>query len=236
MNTDVAKRLRFEQQLLPNKFFASEYDWITDLIKYPSTTLKELAGPIPIHAESMLRNYIRANHTLLIVRLEMNPPIFPGECRAVYLCYCFEDNVKAYITSELTSDGDYYLCCRTEKNGYHILCGASKYDVDDDFDIVSEIFWELDMGISNEMKIYLPVDVEFNADGTMLPRSLTWIDGSKYEIDRVLDIRPAPALKAGGQGDRYKVRIRGQVRYLFFERNASQMGNNIGKWFVEKKS
>ena len=39
----------------------------------------------------------------------------------------------------------------------------------------------------------------------MFPRIITWENGEKYEIDRVSDIRQTPALKAGGQGDRYTI-------------------------------
>jgi hypothetical protein len=42
-------------------------------------------------------------------------------------------------------------------------------------------------------------------------------------------------MKAGGQGDRYTVMINGHQSYLFFERNASLTGNNIGRWFVERR-
>lgn len=70
----------------------------------------------------------------------------------------------------------------------------------------------------------------------MLPREITWEDGTKYAIDRVLDIRQAAAMKAGGQGDRYTVRINGSQSYLFFERSTNQTGNNLGRWFVERKT
>ena len=69
----------------------------------------------------------------------------------------------------------------------------------------------------------------------MLPRIIVWEDGTRYEIDRVTDIRQAAAMKAGGQGDRYTVKIRGHESYLFFERSASLTGNNIGRWFVERR-
>lgn len=49
------------------------------------------------------------------------------------------------------------------------------------------------------------VKADFAADGTMFPRFITWEDGEKYEIDHVSDIRQTPALKAGGQGDRYTI-------------------------------
>ena len=56
-----------------------------------------------------------------------------------------------------------------------------------------------------------------------------------YEIDRVLKIQPAPAMKAGGQGDRYTVMIGGQLRYLFFEHSPEYGAEKIGKWFVERR-
>lgn len=84
-------------------------------------------------------------------------------------------------------------------------------------------------------KAYVRVTLDTDEDGIMLPRKLTWEDGVQYEIDRVLDIRPAYAAKAGGQGDRYTVMVHGQIRYLFFERSTNLTGNVIGRWFVERK-
>ena len=91
------------------------------------------------------------------------------------------------------------------------------------------------MGEQRSPKVYVAVKADFNEDGIMLPREITWEDGTKYAIDRVLDIRQAAAMKAGGQGDRYTVRINGSQSYLFFERSTNQTGNNIGRWFVERR-
>lgn len=91
------------------------------------------------------------------------------------------------------------------------------------------------MDAGAEYKAYVAVSVQFNEDGVMLPRALTWENGITYEIDRVLDIRPSYAAKAGGQGDRYTVMMRGQRRFLYFERTANLTGNIIGRWFVERK-
>ena len=88
----------------------------------------------------------------------------------------------------------------------------------------------------NNRKVYVAVKADFREDGIMLPRVITWENGDEYEIDRILDIRQAAAMKAGGQGDRYTVRIKGQQSYLFFERNPNQTGNNIGRWFVERRN
>ena len=65
---------------------------------------------------------------------------------------------------------------------------------------------------------------------------ITWINGEKYEIDSVLDIRQAAALKAGGHGDRYTVCVGGRCSFLFFERSNQQVGNYIGRWFVERRA
>ena len=85
------------------------------------------------------------------------------------------------------------------------------------------------------IKVYVAVKTDFTEEGTIIPREITWGDGEKFEIDRVTDIRQAAVMKAGGQGDRYTVRIRGKQSYLFFERSANQTGNNIGRWFVERR-
>ncbi len=82
-------------------------------------------------------------------------------------------------------------------------------------------------------KVYIKVYAVFDADGQMLPRSFTWIDGEKHVIERVLDCKPAAAMRAGGQGERFTVLVNGRESYLFFERNPKPKGQMLGKWFVE---
>lgn len=84
-------------------------------------------------------------------------------------------------------------------------------------------------------KTYVSVTADFSDEGVMLPRSIVWEDGFRYEIDRVLDIRPSFAAKAGGQGDRYTITVSGKRTFLFFERTTNLTGNIIGRWFVERK-
>lgn len=91
------------------------------------------------------------------------------------------------------------------------------------------------MASGKDIKTYVSVSVVFNEAGLMLPREIIWEDGHKYEIDRVKDVKQAAAMRCGGQGDRYTVFIGGQERYLYFERSCSLTGNNIGKWFVERR-
>ena len=75
------------------------------------------------------------------------------------------------------------------------------------------------------MKINLQVNADFDLDGNIRPRAITWEDGRVFEIDRVRDVRRAASLKAGGLGIRYICRIRGKEVRLF---------NDEGHWFMEK--
>ena len=76
------------------------------------------------------------------------------------------------------------------------------------------------------LRKYVEMVVHFDTCGKLTPMQLIWSDGRKYEIDRVLEVRRAAALKAGGHGIRYTVRILGRQRYLFFDDT---------RWFVEEE-
>ena len=75
-------------------------------------------------------------------------------------------------------------------------------------------------------KVYVEVTARFDVEGNITPLSVTWEDGTVYEIDRILDKRRAASLKAGGIGMRYTCRILGQQSYLYYE---------DPRWFVEGK-
>ncbi len=89
--------------------------------------------------------------------------------------------------------------------------------------------------IQKSAKVYGDVVASFDKIGNVKPLELVWEDGEKYEIDRILDVRQAAAMKAGGQGERFTIRVKGKDSYLFFERNTGAGGNNVGRWFVERK-
>ena len=89
--------------------------------------------------------------------------------------------------------------------------------------------------MTSQAKVYVAVIASFSEDGNLFPRRLSWEDGREFIIEKILDVRPAAALKAGGQGDRYTVQINGHQSYLFFERSPNISGTNLGKWFVERK-
>lgn len=75
-------------------------------------------------------------------------------------------------------------------------------------------------------KKYVRVTAQFDVDGTIIPREIQWDDERKFAIDKILDIRRAASLKAGGTGIRYTCRICGHTKYLFLEES---------RWFVETK-
>mgnify|MGYP000153854668 FL=1 len=75
-------------------------------------------------------------------------------------------------------------------------------------------------------KVYVEVTAKFDTEGNITPLSVTWEDGTVYEIDRILDKRRAASLKAVGIGMRYTCRISGRQSYLYYE---------DPRWFVEGK-
>ena len=81
---------------------------------------------------------------------------------------------------------------------------------------------------SSDHKVYVDVTAEFSADGELRPLSLRWQDGRRYVIDRVIDIRRAASMKAGGMGIRYICEIGGRRAQLFYEENY--------RWFMEPKT
>ena len=68
--------------------------------------------------------------------------------------------------------------------------------------------------MTSKAKVYVSVIASFSEDGNLFPRRLRWEDGREYSIEKILDVRPAAALKAGGQGDRYTVQIK-VIRVIF---------------------
>ena len=74
-------------------------------------------------------------------------------------------------------------------------------------------------------KINLSFNVRHEISGKTVPTSIVWEDGRVFEIDKVLDIRKAASLKAGGLGIRYICRICGKTVVLF---------NGDGLWFLER--
>ena len=76
---------------------------------------------------------------------------------------------------------------------------------------------------NNPDKHYAEVKAIFDTEGNITPVSINFEEG-EFEIDRIVDIRPAASLKSGGAGIRYTCYIEGKQTYLFLEDT---------KWFFE---
>ncbi len=76
----------------------------------------------------------------------------------------------------------------------------------------------------NPCKRYVKVRADFDFDGSVRPLLFREEDGPACRIDRILDVRQAASLKAGGQGVRYLCEAEGQTIVLF---------NDEPYWFIE---
>lgn len=77
-------------------------------------------------------------------------------------------------------------------------------------------------------KQYIRVFGVFDTDGAFSPEKIELEDGSRYEVDRVLSVRPRASACGGSPTLRYEVKIWGRVKYLFRE-------TDTNRWFVEAK-
>jgi hypothetical protein len=82
---------------------------------------------------------------------------------------------------------------------------------------------ENEISRAHPTKVYVGVFVKITDEGKTIPYGLQWTDQKIYRIDRILDVRKAASLKAGGCGMRYTCMICGKKVELFDEE---------GRWFV----
>ena len=77
-------------------------------------------------------------------------------------------------------------------------------------------------------RVYVKVNSDFDATGAVTPRAITWSDGRVFPIENVKDFRPSSTLTAC-----YTVTIRGETKYLFFEKASRLQSSSVGRWYVE---
>ena len=66
-------------------------------------------------------------------------------------------------------------------------------------------------------KAYVPVTLDVDKEGAILPRLIWWDNGVIFQIDQILYKCRATSKKVGGGGIRYTVQIRGKESFLFHE-------------------
>ncbi len=76
------------------------------------------------------------------------------------------------------------------------------------------------------MKTYVAITAKKDELGNLVPNIIQWSDGREIPVDRVLDVRQAPAIVDGRQGMRYICRIGNKEVYLLQD---SENGN----WYIE---
>ena len=77
-------------------------------------------------------------------------------------------------------------------------------------------------------KVYVAVFLYINDEVFMRPLALEWVDGTRFDIDKIYDERNAPPEHTGGTlTRRYKVRIRGKEKIIYLDMQSN-------RWFVEK--
>ncbi|MDF9825744.1 hypothetical protein M2475_002146 [Breznakia sp. PF5-3] len=72
-------------------------------------------------------------------------------------------------------------------------------------------------------KKYVKVIALCDENGKLTPGYIVWLNGQKYRIDKIHEIRNASS-QAGGCGVLYVCSINGKIRKLFYE---------VDKWFIE---
>ena len=75
-------------------------------------------------------------------------------------------------------------------------------------------------------RIYVDMLVEHKASGEMLPRTLIWRDGRRFEIDEVLSFLFTSPAGTQEMFKSYLCRIKGHEREIHEDK---------GRWFVERK-
>lgn len=75
------------------------------------------------------------------------------------------------------------------------------------------------------MRTYVSITALHDTNGNITPLILHWPDGRKFEIDKLLNVKPAPTF-GSGIGKKYVCRIYGKQVNLFCD-------NSNGKWYVE---
>jgi hypothetical protein len=81
----------------------------------------------------------------------------------------------------------------------------------------------------NPFKAFVKVECIYYPDGRPPePSRFWWEDGRCFEIDKIIDIRRAASLKAGGIGIRYTCRIKNHETKIWFDDTDRQ-------WFMERK-
>ena len=74
------------------------------------------------------------------------------------------------------------------------------------------------------MKVYVGVESYTDEIGHIRPHVVHWLNGQRFEIQKVTEERRGVCSAFGGRGTRFACLINGKIRYLYFEGP---------RWFVD---
>ena len=81
-------------------------------------------------------------------------------------------------------------------------------------------------------RVYVKVTSVFDATGYMQPRTITWTDGREFEIEAVKDFHPAGIHRDSTTTDCYTVIVKGETKFLYFEKTNHNQPSRVGRWYV----
>lgn len=77
-------------------------------------------------------------------------------------------------------------------------------------------------------KVYVAMLLYISDEGYIKPVAVEWTDGTKFDIDKIIDERNAPPEHTGGVLIRkYKVLVKGKEKIIYLDKQTN-------RWFVEK--
>ena len=80
----------------------------------------------------------------------------------------------------------------------------------------------------NYEKVYVSMLLHIDDEGFMKPVAIEWTDGTRYDIDKIIDERNAPPEHTGGVLTRkFKVIIKGREKIIYLDKQTN-------RWFVER--
>lgn len=78
----------------------------------------------------------------------------------------------------------------------------------------------------NQEKTFVSALAICDNNGKQIPLYIKWIDGTKYKIDNILDMKPTGSIMFGGRTMKYTVEIKKKKAYIYYDNK---------HWYVYKK-
>ena len=142
-----------EHMLLPAALYNTGSALLSEIIRSPGTVLERMYAEAANACGEQLsfdsnsvsvtnQEFHKEQDSILVIRIEMPAPSSVLDCRAIYLCHSQRGGHNILFSSELGSDGRYYLCGHDWKNRI-INFGPAPEALQGETDNVVIFFWEM---------------------------------------------------------------------------------------------